>query len=83
MGGDMVLGKCSDLLQHRNEVRDLEKLGALRACEKAGFTANGSRIQDSVDPKTPLTKTGGFPIILVPIALIIVARLLIRKSTAL
>ena len=83
MGGDVVLGKCSDLLQHRNEVRDLEKLGALRACKKAGFTANGSRIQDSVEPKTPLTKTGGPPLILVPIALLVGGGLLIRKSAAL
>ena len=69
MGGDIVLGKCSDLLQHRNEVRDLVKLGALRACEKAGYTAS-------------LSKTGGLPVILVPITLLIVGGLLIRKTTA-
>jgi hypothetical protein len=36
-----VLGKCSDLLQHGVEVPDLVKLGALRACEKVGYSANG------------------------------------------
>ena len=83
MGGDISLGKCSDLLQHRDEVPDLVKLGALRACEKAGYSATGSPTQDRVEPQTPLTKTGGLPIILVPIALLLVGGLLIRKSTPL
>ena len=82
MGGDIRLGKCSDLLRHRDEVRDLEKLGALRACEKAGFTANGSPTQDGVGPQTPLSETGGLPVILIPIALLALSGILIRKSTA-
>jgi hypothetical protein len=65
IGGDVVLGKCSDLLQHRDEVPDL--MDAVRACEKAGYSA-------------PLTETGGPPIILVPIALLVAGGLLIRLS---
>ena len=56
---------------------------AVSECEKAGFSVNGSPTQDRVEPQTSLTKTGGLPIILVPIALLVVGRLLVRKSTAL
>lgn len=83
MGGDVGLGKCGDLLQHRDEVPDLVALGAIRACKRAGYSAKGSPTQESVEPQTPLSKTGGLPIILVPITLLIVGGLLIRKSTAL
>jgi hypothetical protein len=82
MGGDIRLGKCGDLLRHRDEVRDYEKLGALSACEKAGFTANGSPTQVSVESPTPLSEAGGPPLILVPITLLVTGGLLIRKSTA-
>jgi len=36
-----------------------------------------------VQSQTPLSETGGLPIILVPVALLVLGGLLIRKSTAL
>ena len=72
-GRDVVLGKCSTLLQERDELsrsRYESDREAVKACEAAGYSA-------------PLTKTGGLPVILVPIALLVVGGFLIRKSTAL
>src|SRR5215216_1165961 len=64
-GGDLALGKCSTLLQETDEhTKDFDQVQAARACEKAGYTAKGPPTQDKVEPQTPLSKTGGPPIIL-------------------
>jgi len=82
VGGDVSFGKRSSLqLDMFLKKSDQEK--AVRACKKAGFPVNGSPTQDRVEPQTSLTKTGGPAIILVPIALLVLGGLLIRKSTAL
>ena len=83
-GGDLVWGKCGSLLKQTDEhTKDFDQVQAARACEKAGYSAKGSPTQDGVEPQAPLSKTGGPPVILVPIALLIVDGLLIRKATAL
>ena len=83
-GGDLAWGKCSTLLQETDEhTKDFDQVQAARACKKAGYSVKGSPTQDRVEPQTPLTKTGDLPVILVPIALLVVGGLLIRKSTAL
>ena len=78
--GPLHYGKCSNVpwqkLFNEPPSEQLHPQEAVRACEKAGFSVN-------VEPQTPLSKTGGPPIILVPIALLVVCGLLIRKSTAL
>lgn len=71
-GGDIAWGKCSKIPR---EVFSGElPPQAARACEEAGFPVKGSPTQ------TPLPDTGGPPIILVPITLLVVGGLLIRKS---
>ena len=74
-GGDIVYGKCSTIRRKWFASGELPPQAA-RACEKAGFPVQGS------PTKTPLPKTGGLPVILVPITLLIVGGLLIRKTTA-
>jgi hypothetical protein len=72
-------GKCSNLPRQLFEAPPSEGVHpqeAVRACEKAGFSVN-------VERQTSLPKTGGPPVILVPIALLVVCGLLIRKSTTL
>jgi len=64
--GDVILGKCSKVLQHD----ELYLRKAVKACEAAGYSPS-------------LTDTGGPPITLVPVALLVAGGLLIRKSTAL
>jgi hypothetical protein len=91
--GDIGFGNCTALVKqwHSGEFskngrvkRGFEFLvNAARVCESLGYTAKGPPTQDSVESQPPLTKTGGPPLILVPIALLIVSGLLIRKSTAL
>ena len=83
-GGDLAWGKCSSLVQETDEhTKDFDQVQAARACEKAGYSAKGSPTQDRVQSQTPLSETGGLPIILVPVALLVLGGLLIRKSTAL
>jgi len=71
--GSLPWGKCSNLpwqeLFNAPPSEQLHPQEALRACEKAGFSVN-------VERQTQLSKTGGFPIILVPIALLVVVGLL-------
>jgi hypothetical protein len=83
--GDISAGNCRDLGPDRPNTgpnnffrgmyseSDIEKI--VIACEKAGFLVVGRQ--------TPLSETGGPPLILVPIALLVAGGLLIRKSTAL
>jgi hypothetical protein len=76
---DIAAGHCRDLgtddfPRGMYSESDFEKI--IRACEKKGFSVN-------VERQTALSKTGGLPIIIVPIALLVVGGLLIRKSTAL
>ena len=78
--GPWPYGKCSNLPWQKlffdvPPGEGLHPQEAIRACEKAGFSVN-------VEPQTPLSETGGLPIILVPIALLVAFGLLIRKSTA-
>src|SRR5215217_420909 len=81
-GGDLAWGKCSSLVQETDEhTKDFDQVQAARACEKAGYSAKGSPTQDRVQSQTPLSETGGLPIILVPVALLVLGGLLIRKST--
>jgi hypothetical protein len=81
-GGDLAWGKCPSLVKQTDEhTGDSDQVQAARACEAAGYTAKGPPTQQ--EPQAPLSKTGGLPIILVPIALIVVCGFLIRKSTAL
>jgi hypothetical protein len=81
-GGDLAWGKCPSLVKQTDEhTGDFDQVQAARACEAAGYTAKGPTTQQ--EPQAPLSKTGGPPLILVPIALLIVGGLLIRKSTAL
>ena len=69
-GGDVMLPKCSTLLQQSEEFSKYGFYeGAARACKKAVDSA-------------PLTKTGGLPVILIPIALLVACGFLICKSTA-
>ena len=75
-GGDIAYGKCSTIPRKWFASGYLPPQAA-RACEEAGFPVKGS------PTKTPLAKTGGLPVILVPVALLVVGGLLIRKSTAL
>jgi hypothetical protein len=74
-GGDILWGKCSKI--PREVFASELPPQAARACEEAGFSVKGSPTQ------TPMPDTGGPPLILVPIALLVICRLLIRKSTAL
>ena len=75
-GGDIGWGKCSTLLQQRRDDLTPDKpyyeneIRVIRACEKAEHIGL-------------LPDTGGPPIILIPIALLVAGGLLIRKSTAL
>jgi hypothetical protein len=65
---DVIVGKCGSSQRFAFQSASLREEAA-RACEKAGYSAS-------------LAKTGGLPVILVPIALLVVGGLLIRKSTA-
>jgi hypothetical protein len=81
-GGDLAWGKCPSMIKQTDEhTGDSDQVQAARACEAAGYTAKGPPTQQ--EPRAPLSKTGGLPIILVPIALGLVCGFLIRKSTAL
>jgi hypothetical protein len=76
---DVAAGNCRDLGTNdfprgMYSESDLEKI--VSACEKKGFSVNEER-------HTPPSKTGGPPLILVPIALLVAGGLLIRKSAAL
>jgi hypothetical protein len=82
-GGDVVHGKCSTLLQDSDESRWPYYEDAASACKKAGYSIKGLSTQDRGEPQTPLSKTGGLPVILVPIALLVAGGFLIRKYTAL
>ena len=73
--GDVGLGKCSDLLQQRDKYTREPFEEAAKACEAAGYSPAGY--------SAPLADTGGPPIILAPIALLVAGGLLIRKSIAL
>ena len=73
-GGDVAWGKCSKI--PREVFASELPPQAARACEEAGFPVKGSPTQ------APLTDTGGPPIILISIALLVAGGLLIRKSTA-
>ena len=75
-GRDVIVARCGPTENFENEED-------ARACEKAGYSVKGSPTQDRVEPQTPLSKTGGFPVILVPVALLVAGGLLIRKYTAL
>jgi hypothetical protein len=65
---DVILGKCGSTQYFDFPSKSLNEQAA-RACEKAEHMAL-------------LAETGGPPIILVPIALLVVGGLLIRKSIA-
>jgi hypothetical protein len=65
----VIVGKCGSTQDFAFRSKSLDKKAA-RACQAAGYP-------------TSLSKTGGPPLILVPIALLVVGGLLIRKSTAL
>jgi hypothetical protein len=80
--GDAVVGKCGSSPQRFAFQSASLREEAASACEKASYSAKGSRTQDGEELQTQLTKTGGLPIILIPIALLAVGGLLIRKSTA-
>ncbi|HEX6710630.1 MAG TPA: hypothetical protein VF068_09880 [Rubrobacter sp.] len=71
-GRGVIVAKCGPTENFENEED-------ARACEKTGYSVNGSQTQDIVEPQTPLTKTGGLPVILAPIALLIVGVLLIHN----
>ena len=64
-GGDVIVGKCGSPPEDFAFQSKTLREEAARACEKAGDSA-------------PLTETGGPPIILVPIGLLVVGGLLIR-----
>ncbi len=66
---DVIVGKCGSSQRFAFQSASLREEAA-RACEKAGYPAS-------------LAKTGGPPIILVPIALLVAGGLLIRISIAL
>ena len=90
-GGDVVFGKCTTLIKQWHSAEGSTRRASverwasveegIRACQAAGYTAKGLTTRQ--EPQAPLSKTGGPPLILVPIALLIVSGLLIRKSTAL
>jgi hypothetical protein len=65
---DVIVGKCGPSQPFAFKSKSLREEAA-RACEKAGYSAS-------------LVKMGGLPVIVVPIALLVVGGLLIRKSTA-
>ena len=80
-GGDLGWGKCPSLIKQTDEhTKDFDQVQAARACKAAGYMAKGPPTRQ--EPQAPLSKTGGPPIILVPIALLALGGLLIRKSTA-
>ena len=66
---DVIVGQCGSSQDFAFNSKSLDEEAA-KACEKAERLA-------------PLSKTGGPPLILVPIALLLVGGLLIRKATAL
>lgn len=66
--GDAIVGRCGSSESFAFQ-SPLFREEAARACEKAERSAL-------------LTETGGLPVILIPIALLVVGGLLIRKSTA-
>ena len=81
-GGDLAWGKCPSLIKQTDEhTGDSDQVQAARACEAAGYAAKGPPAQQ--EPQAPLPRTGGLPIILVPVALIVVCGCLIRKLTVL
>ena len=65
---DVIVGKCGSSQPFAFRSQSLREEAA-RACEKAGYSAS-------------LVKTGSLPVIVVPIALLVVGGLLIRKSAA-
>jgi hypothetical protein len=65
---DVIVGKCGSSQDFAFNSKSLDKEAA-RACEKAENSA-------------PLTETGGPPVILVSIALLVACGFLICKSTA-
>ena len=68
-GGDVIVGKCGIPPEDFAFQSASLRERAASACEKAGYSA-------------PLSKTGGLPIILAPIALLVACGFLICKSTA-
>lgn len=66
---DVIVGKCGSPPEDFAFQSASLREEAARACEKAGYSP-------------PLTETGGPPVILVPIALLLACGLLICKSTA-
>jgi hypothetical protein len=75
--GDAVLGKCGST-QDFGFLSKSSNEQAARACEKA--MTEGLPTQDGEERQTPLAETGGPPVILAPIALLVVGGLLIRKT---
>jgi hypothetical protein len=69
-GGDVVLPKCSTLLQQSDEF------------SKYGFYEDAAKACKAAERTAPLSETGGPPVILIPIALLVVGGLFIRKSSA-
>ena len=67
-GGDVVVGKCGSARPFAFQSKS-DREEAARACKKAADSAL-------------LAETGGVPIILVPVTLLVAGGLLIRKSTA-
>jgi hypothetical protein len=80
-GRDVIVGKCGSTQDFAFNSKSLDK-EATRACEKAGYSVKSSPTQDRVEPQTPLTKTGGLPVILVPVTLLVACGFLICKSAA-
>lgn len=78
---DVVVGRCGSSQRFAFQSASLREEAA-RACEKAGYSAKGSRTQDREELQAPLPKTGGLPLVLAPIALLVGGGLLIRRATS-
>jgi hypothetical protein len=67
----------------RSELRENDKQeyqAKVEACTEVGFPPKGSGASDMVTLQTPLTKTGGIPSFVVPVALLLGSGLLFRVA---
>jgi hypothetical protein len=76
--GDIGIAKCASVERNDFTSTSLYK-EVVNVCERAGFAPKGERTSEMVTLTTPLADTGGPPLLLLPIALLLGSALLIRR----